>query len=156
MNEQIRAAAYAAARGELLVPSSSGMCLALVRIVVERALWEGRREFYRRYLVAETSMRDGKDKGNALTDPWANDLAASMKALGYGVELEDRQPGDLIFNWKGAKPYGHVGLLLEHGQVLENIRVSYRPKSIHLGRHLSLTPLELFSYTLIARLQERT
>ena len=100
-------------------------------------------------------MREGKDKGNALADPWTSDLESSMKYLGYGVKSEDRQPGDLIFNWRGAKPYGHVGLLLEHGQVLENIKTSYRPKSIHLGRHLSLTPLENFSHTLIARLQQR-
>ena len=155
MNEQIRVAAYAAARGEISVPGASGYCLSFVRRVVEAALFGGRVEFYDRYLVAETSKRTGKDRGNARSDPWAADVEASMKYLSYSVPFAERQAGDLIFNHKGAAPVGHVAVLLEPNLVLENINESYRPKSIHLGRHLSQTPIEHFPTTLIARLQER-
>ena len=43
MNEQIREAAYKAARGEIEVPEASGYCLSFVRRVVEaHALFGGR------------------------------------------------------------------------------------------------------------------
>ena len=75
-----------------------------------------------------------------------------MKYLEYSVPFDDRQPGDLIFNWKGVKPWADVGLLLDQNAVLETIKTNYQHESIHLGRHLSLTPLENFNLTLIARL----
>ena len=152
MNAAIRAAAWQAARGEISVPKQSGLCLQLVRLIVERALFEGRYEFYDRYLVERTTQgREGRSDWT----PWASDLEASMKKLGYAVPLGERQPGDLIFNHQAAAPIGHVAVLIDRDTVLENINPAYRPKSVHLGRYLSLTPLEHFRRTLLARLRPR-
>lgn len=156
MNEQIVAAAERAIRGEIPVPKSPGLCLALVRMIVENGCFGGRWAFYERYLVTRTSQG-----GSSRSDwsPWAADLEASMKQLGFQVPLAERKPGDLIFNHNAARPYGHVGIYLMSPSgrelVLENIRDEYRPHSQHLGRFLSLTPLEHFRRTLLARLQPR-
>ena len=152
MNEQIVASALRAIRGEIPVPKSPGLCLALVRMIVENGCFGGRWALYERYLVTRTSQG-----GSSRSDwtPWAADLEASMKQLGFQVPLAKRMPGDLIFNHNAAKPYGHVAILVERNLVLENIRDEYRPRSKHLGRHLSLTPLQHFPKTLLARLQPR-
>lgn len=155
MNEAIRASAYRAARGEIRgLPTAAFYCLKLARLIVEDALFEGRVEFYDRYLVARTTQ--GHEKRDDWT-PWAADAEASMKKLGFAVPFSDRQAGDLVFNYRAARPYGHVGVLIEPNLVLENIRPEYRPRSIHIaGKHfLSLTPLEHFEHTLVARLQPR-
>ena len=154
MNEQIRAAAYAAARGEILLPGKSKMCLSLVRRVVEAGLFGGRVQFYDTYLAAETSRRTGKDVGNARADPWAADVEASMKYLGFAVPFAERRYGDLVFNNAAAKPYGHVGLLYDVNTVLENAPGG-RPHSVLLAPYTYLTPLEHWPLTLVARLQER-
>lgn len=152
MNTSIVAAAQRAIQGEIAVPSKPGLCLALVRMVVEAGCFGGRYEFYDRYLVARTTQ-GGPNRRD--WTPWAADLEASMKRLGYAESLANREPGDLIFNFRAAKPYGHVAILVERDLVLENIKDEYRPKSKHLGRYLSLTPLERFPRTLLARLQPR-
>lgn len=162
MNEKIVQSLLEHLRGRYSLPDEPMMCLASVRTVVERARYGGRWAFYSEFLVAETSMRTGRDIGRGLSqaDPWAADLEASMKALGLVVPFEERQPGDLIFNWQAAKPYGHIGLLLAHDLVAENIDPGWRPFSINLydeegdPRYVSLTPLEHFPRTLVARLPE--
>jgi hypothetical protein len=151
-NIRIANAAWRAARRELAVPTKPFFCLALCRIIVESALYGGRREFYGRFLKAETSMRTGKHVGNARNDPWAADIEASMKLLNLAVPLAERQAGDLIFNWDAARPYGHVGIFLDRDTIIENIRPEYRRHSISLPSYLALTPLEHFRRSLIARL----
>lgn len=154
MNEQIRAAAYAAARGEILLPSEPMMCLSLVRRVVEAGIFGGRQTFYDTYLAAETSRRTGKDVGNARADPWAADLESSMKYLGYAVPFETRQFGDLVFNNAAAKPYGHVGVLYDVNTVLENAP-GKRPHSVQVAPYTYLTLIEHWPLTLVGRLQPR-
>jgi hypothetical protein len=152
LNDAIARAAWKAARGEITVPGSPGNCLAVVRLIIEAALWGGREEFYRRYLVARTSRGH-----ETRTDwvPYAADIEASMKLLRYAVPFEERRAGDLIFNHRLAAPVGHVGLLLDRSSVLENTTPKNRPHSLLLGRSLCLTPVEHFETTLVARLQPR-
>lgn len=154
INDRITKAAWKAARKEIGVPTTSGMCLSLVRRVVEHALFGGDYQFYDRYLVSPTSRREGADVGNHRRDPWAIDLEASVKTLGYAVPLDEREPGDLIFNHNTVGKWGHVGVLVDASTVLENIKPYLRPGSIHLGTFLSLTPIQDFKPTLLARIKE--
>ncbi len=155
-NQKIVASAWSAAAGTLKgVPHDPGLCLAIVRVVVEHALGMASHEMYARWLVAGTTHREGDDRARlaaAKLSPWAADLEASVKRLGWAVRLGDRLPGDLVFDHAAAAPYGHVGVLLDHSTVLENIDPSYRKGSIHLPNSLSLTPLESRPWTLVARL----
>lgn len=156
-NQQITAAAWAAARGALPgIPKGPGLCLALVRVVVEAALEYRSHELYARHLVAGTTRRPGDDAvrlAAARLSPWASDFEASVKKLAWGVPLAERQPGDLIFNHNASPPFGHVGILLDRNTVLENIDHDYRPGSILLPNSLALTPLESRAWTLVARVQ---
>lgn len=157
-NERIVKAAVAAANGQVPnLPQKSGYCLQLVRMVVEWGLFEGRREFYKRYLVAGTSRRGGTPQerlNEAKVDPWAADMEASAKALGWGVPALLRKPGDLVFDHNAAAPIGHVGVLISRDMVLENIHRTYRPGSIHLPHgSLSITPYSARPWTLVARVR---
>lgn len=156
-NQLIVAAAWAASRGALKgIPKGPSLCLMFVRVVVEAALGYRSHELYARYLVAGTTHRPGDERvrlAAAKISPWATDFEASVKQLGWAVPLEERQPGDLIFNHAAAKPFGHVGILLDRNTVIENIDHDYRPHSILLPNSLALTPLESRSWTLVARVQ---
>ena len=159
-NERIVKAAIAAANGQVPnLPQQSGYCLQLVRMVVEWGLYDGRREFYKRFLVAGTSRRGGtplERLNEAKVDPWAADMEASAKQLAWGIPAILRKPGDLVFDHNAAAPIGHVGVLVSRDMVLENIHRKYRPGSIHLGHgSLSLTPYEARPWTLVARVRDR-
>lgn len=159
MNERIVRAAVAAANKQVPgLPQESGYCLKFVRLVVEWGLFEGRTEFYKRFLVAGTSKRGGTPAerlSEARLDPWAADLEASAKALGWAVPSAFRRPGDLVFNHAAAAPVGHVGILLSRGMVIEQIHPSYRPGSIHLAHgSLSITPFASRPWTLVARVRD--
>lgn len=158
-NDLIVKAAWDAVFNRLpALPTQSGLCLAAVRVIVEKALGLNSHELYSRWLVAGTSYRPGSDAERltaAKRDPWAADMEASAKALGWPVPGVDRQPGDLVFNHAAAAPYGHVGILIARDVVLENIAPVNRPGSIHLGHHsLSLTPYSAVPWTLVARIPE--
>jgi hypothetical protein len=156
MSDDIVRSCRLAANGRLAVPQRSGMCLAFVRVVLEHALFQSQWRLYERYLVARTSFERRRNAdGSPDWTPYASDFEASMKALGFQVPIGDRQPGDLIFNHEAARPYGHIGILYDHNNVLENIRHDFRPNSILLHPHMALTPLEHFKYTLVARLERR-
>lgn len=156
MNDKIVAAAVKAANGGIPgLPKAGGYCLQFVRMVIENAMGWPSHRFYEKYLVAATSARGGDGLyalDAARADPWAADMEASVKALKWAVPFAERQAGDLIFNHKAARPVGHVGILLTEDMVIENIKPSYRPKSIHIGV-ISLTPLRYFPYTLVARVR---
>ena len=156
-NQLIVAAAWAAAKGALKgVPKGPGLCLAFVRVVVEAALGYQSHEMYSRYLVAGTTHRPGDERvrlAAAKQNPYATDFEASVKKLAWGVPLAERLPGDIIFNHNAAKPFGHVGILLDANTVIENIDHDYRPHSILLPNSLALTPLESRSWSLVARVQ---
>lgn len=157
-NDLIVKAAVAAANGRVPgLPTQGGWCLKAVRLIVEWGLFDGRQEFYKRWLVAGTTTRGGTDKDRLLearADPWASDIESSMKRLGLGVPAALRKPGDLVFNYRAAAPIGHVGVLLTRDMVLENIRPDYRPSSVHLAHgSLSITPYAALPLTLVARLR---
>lgn len=158
-NDRIVKAAIAAANGQVPnLPQQSGYCLQFVRMVVEWGLYDGRdREFYRRHLVAGTTRRGGTPLERLLearVDPWAADMEASAKALGWPVMGILRQAGDLVFDHKAAEPVGHVGVLISKDMVLENIHRKYRPGSIHLGHgSLSITAYSARPWTLVARVK---
>jgi|SRR5690625_1095064 len=119
--------------------------------------WSGH-ELYRRFLVAGTTRRPGTPEQRlraAWLDPWAADLEASAKQLGWQVPGVERQAGDLVFNHAAAAPVGHVGILIARDVVLENIDERFRPRSVHLGHHsLSLTPFVAQPWTLVARVPD--
>lgn len=152
-NQQIVHSAMLAARGRLAVPDRPGMCLAFVRIVVEHALWGGRWMLYEKYLTARTSMPRAKNtRGELDWTPYASDFEASMKRLNLGVPKSERLPGDIICNWDAARPYGHIGILIDKNLVIENINHRFRPTSLLLHPHMAITPLEDFKWSTIARL----
>lgn len=155
-NRRIVNAAWLAARGKLPgAPRTPGKCLAFVRVVVEYALGWHSHDLYADYLVAGTTRRPGSDAERleeARADPWASDMEASCKQLGWAVPKAERLPGDLVFNHAAAIPYGHIGVLLDESTVLELIDAQYRPGSLHLPGSLALTPLESRSWSLVARI----
>lgn len=158
MNERIVRAAVDAANGKTpTIPTKPGLCLAFVRCVIEDALKLPSHELYRRFLVAGTSRRGNDPAANlreAKTDPWAADLEASAKKLGWAIPALLRKPGDVVFCHEAAKPVGHVAIVLSRGLVIENIHPNYRPNSIHLGNSLSITPYAAAPWTLVARVRE--
>jgi len=158
-NERITAAAWRAVLNQLNgLPTRPGWCLQAVRVIVEEALGWPSHELYRRFLVAGTSRRPGGPEQRvaaARLDPWAADMEASAKQLGWQVPGVERQAGDLVFNHAVAAPIGHVGVLISRDVVLENIDPAFRPGSVHLGHHsLSLTPYAALPWTLVARVPE--
>lgn len=156
-NEQIVAAAVDAANGKIsTLPTRPGYCLAFVRCVVERALWNGQWRLYDKYLIDGTTKRGDDPKKRlkeAQEDPWASDMERSMKLLGMAVPALLRKPGDLVFNYHAAAPIGHVGILLSRGLVIENIHPTYRKNSVHLGNSISITPYASLPWTLVARVR---
>ena len=161
-NERISRSCTKALAGELQLPVASGYCLKAVRIVVEHALGIS---FYDSYLTARVERAPGDDN-----DPWARDMERSLRSDGYGIieptpgqryignriMRELAQPGDLLFRWdvaptKAGTFVGHVGILLEHDLVLENINPRFRPEGFN-RRNTSVTPLVFFRTTLVARL----
>lgn len=159
MNTRITEAAWAAVFGKLNgLPAKPGLCLAAVRVILEHAMGWPSHELYRRALVTGTTRRKGTPAQRlhaARLDPWAADMEASVKQLGWPVPGAERQAGDLVFNHAAAAPVGHVGVLIARDVVLENISPRYRPNSVHLGHHsLSLTPYASQPWTLVARVPE--
>lgn len=143
-NQRIVQTAYALLRGEFKAePTSSGLCLQLVRVVIEAALYQGRWVLYPIYrtIVVEASTR-------ASQDPYARDLEASLRDRGMALDLPRTgpagdpsryvdlvaanaqgllEPGDLLFRWDTAEDkagvyIGHVGILMPGQLVLENVR----------------------------------
>lgn len=139
------------------MPTEPGLCLQAVRVIIEKALGWPSHDLYARCLVTGTSRRPGpaaERLAAAKRDPWAADLEASAKTLGWAVPASDRQPGYLVFNHNAAVPYGHVGILIDRDVVLENIDRAFRPGSIHLGNSLSLTEFRSRPWTLVAHLPD--
>lgn len=155
-NQQIRIAAWHAATGRIPeLPTDPGWCLMFVRLVVEQALQLPAGGMYDRWLVAGSSYRPGSPEERlaaAKRSKMATDMEASAKRLGWGVPFHTRLPGDIVFNYRAAPPFGHVAVLLDRDTVLENIDPRYRPDSVHLPSNLSISPLESVPWTLTARI----
>lgn len=164
-NARIVKAAYAAARGTLPLPDASGLCLAAVRIIVEAALFNGAWRFYD-WRTQPVERKAGAPR--EAFEPVARDMERSLVRAGMALPLEHHGtryaapddtlvPGDLLFRWDTAawkwgevEHYGHVGVLLDGGLVLENIKPSNRSFSLQRGV-LSLTPIDRFTFTTAIR-----
>lgn len=140
-NAAILRAAHAIIRGQTPAPKDHGLCLALVRIILERAFWGGAWALYDRHR-SHIVERDSSSN----RDPWARDMERSLTQQGMSVTVPRLmtgpdpgryvdlaaaeaflQPGDLLFRWDTARNahgdyVGHVAVLLEGGLVLENVR----------------------------------
>ena len=166
-NQAIVESGYRVLQGRLATPDSSGLCLALTRVVVEDALFDGKWRFYewRTHLVERLPNAPKDAMG-----PVARDMERSLREAGMAVavprkarhlqpdEMQDLQPGDILFRWDaarwkwGAEPafYGHVGILMPGELVLENINPAYRAHSFKLGVN-ALTPLRHYLVTTAVR-----
>lgn len=145
-------AILASLTGKLDVPERANACLAYVRIVVEEAYGMAPFEFYTHFGVRWSSMaRVGR------TDfTWrAADIEASMRELGFTVPYEQRRAGDLVFNYRSLRPYGHVGILISPDLMAESIGTAPRPHSLEVGRYLRVTPLHTLGVTSVVRLPPR-
>jgi hypothetical protein len=110
MNLKIVKACWEVVQGSLVTEGRGGFCLRFVRQVVEHAYGWKAGDFYRRFHTHTVEE-------NTTTEPWARDLERSMRSNGMAVK--DPQAGDMIFDYKRAKPYGHVALMLSNSMVLE-------------------------------------
>ena len=139
-NERIVQAAYDVLRGDVdAEPHEAGLCLALVRVVIERAFYGGHWRFYdlHRSVVVQPDER-------ASDAPYARDLEAALRAQGMAVSLartgpagdpvryvdddalRDVEPGVICFRWDTAKDrngvyVGHVAIVLPGRLILENV-----------------------------------
>ena len=138
-NQKIVNAAWQALDDEAL-PNKGGYCLMTTRMIVEAALDLGNMGFYRTFL-------EGYPKADPVVPRswWARDAHKILRDRGFGVRLEDRQPGDLVFNhavapsdvYKGFN-IGHVGILIDTNTVLEN---GGSNRGVQLFGAIHLTPL---------------
>jgi hypothetical protein len=171
-NERITRASYALVRGTspVTAPRVGGFCLQLVRLVIEDAMRWPSHEFYRRHLTHRVERAAGDD-----TDPWARDVERTMRMQGHAIAVPASgnryvtkeeiatfaEPGDILYRWDTARTpagtfVGHVGILLHGDLVLENVNPAFRKRSLHNShnRTLTLTGIEDFAVTLVARLPE--
>lgn len=174
-NQRIVEAAYDVLRGEVPgEPTEAGMCLALVRVVIERAFYDGRWEFYERHRTVKVNELE-----RASQDPYARDLEASLRGQGMAVPALPRtgppadprryvnlatalslgllEPGDLLFRWDTARDandiyVGHVAILLPGRLVLEN--VAHRAGALQRGP-TTLSKLEAWQVTSVMRFRPR-
>ncbi len=149
-NERIVEAAWDGLAGKYWLPDQPGMCLAFVRVIVERALELPERHFYRAWVTqrVETTFPA------ATRDPIARDAERSFTALGWNVPFEERQPGDLLFDFSAAyrrdwgTTLGHTAILLEGDRIAENTEHPSRGlrklSTTRLPTAIALTPLEEF------------
>jgi hypothetical protein len=142
VNGRIVAAAWDVVRGELVVETRPMFCLKVVRQIVEHAMRWKPGEFYRRYWTH-------KVEENRTAEPWARDLERSLR--NRGLAAKEPQAGDLVFNFRAAWPYGHVGVMLSNSVVLENT-----PSNRGFSRgNIRLVPLkEWGTPTTVIRLKE--
>jgi hypothetical protein len=149
---EIAEATWKAQLGKIALPNEPFKCLRLARLVIEHAYYKDKRVFYDKYAVARTSRERPKlPNGQPDMDWFASDIEASAKRLGYAVKFADRQPGDLLFNYNLAAPYGHVAVLIDVNTVLENAPRKNRKNSLEVAPFTFLTRIEDLDYSLIAR-----
>lgn len=159
-NERMVASAFEVVHGRLGVPKGSngreafGYCLAQTRMIVEHAFTMHSHEWYEHY-VTEWVQPPGY---NRTLGHWARDAERSLRNLGMSVAIDERLPGDIVFDWKSAYSpawnayVGHVGVLLTEDLVLENINPDLRRGKSFSRGVTSVTPLsEWRRVTMIAR-----
>ena len=143
-SERIVQAAYDVLRGDVRdEPKGAGLCIALVRVVIERAFYAGQWRFDDLHRTVIVNPRE-----RASQDPYASDMEASLRDQGMALPLprvlcgndlsryidptalDTAQPGTLLFRWDTAKYrngvyVGHGGILVPGRLVLENVANRY-------------------------------
>ena len=119
-NDAIVETGLAVLAGHLRPVSRPGYCLAFVRQVVERALGMEDGEFYRRFVDPYFAPRAGERVGVDISPRWARGAERALRAAGLTVPVGAAEPGDILFDYRVSRPYGHVGILMPGGLVLEN------------------------------------
>lgn len=139
----------------LMYETTPGMCLAVTRQVIEKALNKPPHWLYQNYVTSWVAPTDY----DRIHGHWARDFERDAKRLGWAIPINNRQPGDIIFNWRAAYSdryndyIGHVGILWKDDLIFENIEPGYRPISFQ-RKALSLTPFGDWPVTLVARIPE--
>jgi hypothetical protein len=162
-NEKITDTAYGFANGAYPAPAKPGLCLQLVRLIIETALQLQPFTLY--HGLERVERAPGDD-----TDPWARDLERTHRNRGWAILqpeagkryvhrndiLELAPPGSILHRWDAAKTpagtfIGHVGILLHGGLVIENVSPLYRKRSFQsrANPNLHLTPIADFPTTLV-------
>lgn len=108
-NERILKSINKVLSRKLKVETRPYFCLKVVRQIIEDANDWPSHEFYRKH---HTHWVEENKKH---VEPWARDLQRSLRKQGLQVPFHERKAGDLVFMWKAAFPYGHVGVLIEIG-----------------------------------------
>jgi hypothetical protein len=127
-----------ALNGRLAEPQAN-YCLRFVREIVEYAYGLEPGEFYRLWWTHRVPE-------NKTAEPWARDMERSFRAQGFGVP--QARAGDLVFNYRVAIPYGHVGVMITDQLVLD-----VWPEGS--SAILRLVPLYEWNPTTIVRLPDR-
>lgn len=175
-NQKIVDAAWDVVRGDAPEPTDkdgnaiSGQCLAQVRIIIERAFYNGHWRFYD---LHRTHIVDGDRR--ASLDPYARDMEASLRDQGMSLKLprygplgasqryvdlshEDTiralRPGDLLFRFdvvpdRNGVWIGHVAILMPGNLQLENVAHragALRRGPLHLSRLGSWPVTEVIRY----------
>ena len=116
-------------------------CLGFVTSIIDKAIGISVPDFYATYVRERADPQEHW----AEDGPWARDAEHALRALGMAVSPGDARPGDLFFIWRDAVApewskreghtvyYGHVGVLLAPGVLIENVNPAYRPHSFHRG-----------------------
>lgn len=117
-----------------LVGLEPGRCLEFVRRLVELAHGWAPGDFYVRYGVERTRAADPGKRTDWTW--WASDIAASLEFLEARVDWpsEPLYPGDLACSpYPG--PWGHIGVVLRRGAILELVDPKGRPSSLVMRRN---------------------
>ena len=109
-----------------------GMCAMVTRQMLMRALGLSYDQFYARF---RTVAVDGRSLADV---PWARDIQATLRSLGYNVPLDEVQGGDILCTWQLAKQ-GHIGVLYDSRLLIENTGQS---RGLLISGFNRLTPVE--------------
>lgn len=135
--QRIINAALRGAMGLIQVERNPNLCLKFARQSVEAGLKKPDGWFY-------SLMPNGAKRDAATAE-------ITLKAKGWAVPINEAQPGDLAFNGNVSRPYGHVGVIVAPGVVLENTSSA---RGIRFGGAIAMTLLTQFNPTTIIRLPE--
>jgi len=146
--------AYRVLRGSLRVPTKKGYCLAFVRVVIEQTFNMAPGEFYERWVDPFFTLNKDETLGKDIHPRWARGAERAMRAGGFAIHPTKMKPGDVLFSYKVAKPYGHTAILLPGKLVLENTWANRGWAHTDFGA-IRLTPLrEWDPITTVVRLAE--
>jgi len=136
------------AGGIVSLDENKNHCLGFITSAIENGAGISIAEFYSTYVKWHADPVEHWTED----EPWARDAEHSLRKLGMGISIHDVEPGDLLFIWRDAEAkewskreghtvyYGHVGILIAPGLLIENVDPAYRPHSFHRG-NIQITSL---------------